>query len=92
MYSYIAVISGHTKSFTILPNKHPFTHRQSATQGDSQRVVSSQGGGALLRDTSTFDTARSSRGIKLETFRLTANPLYLLSHMPPPKKLHKRLK
>ena len=36
----------------------------------------------MLRDTSTI--SEEEPGIKLASFRLPADPLYLLSHMPPP--------
>ena len=36
--------------------------------------------GALLRDTSTL--SKEEPGIELSSFRLRANPLYLLSHIP----------
>ena len=46
-------------------------------QGDSQLSQEQSGCGVSLRDTSTL------QGIELATFRLPANQLYLLSHMPP---------
>ena len=68
--------SGHSKCITILPNIHPFMHTfkhptaVTLIQGHIQLAGSSlvQLGGA---------------GIEPAPFRLPANPLYLLSHMPP---------
>ena len=77
--------SGDSKRFTIMPNIHQFTHtctqrrRCRPRQGNSLLVGSSQGEGVSLRDTLTL----RSRGIELATFRLPADPLYLLSHVPP---------
>ena len=77
---WTSLTSGHSERFTTLPHIHPFIHTltptvESTTQGDSQLVRSSQG--------EASHTSTEEQGIEPATFRLTADPLYLLSHMQP---------
>ena len=70
--------SGHSKPSIILPITHTFTHQRLC---QLCKVTASSSGavrGVLLRTPSHSERP----GIELATFRLPANRLYLLSHMP----------
>ena len=87
LYLYSASLtSGHSKRFTILPHIHPFmntfTHRRRC-QPCKASTNSSGAGGVRCLAQGHLDTRRQEEpGIEVATFRLPANPLYLLSNMP----------
>ena len=74
-----------SQCFTILPNIQPFmqtfTHQRRC---QPCKATASLSGAIRVRYLAQrhLDTRRRP-GIELATFRLPANPLYLLSHMPP---------
>ena len=90
LHLYCAILtSEQSKSFTILPyNIHPiikkFTQQHRC---QPEQVTASLSGAVRLRCLAQghLDTL-GDLGIELATFRLPANPIYLLSPMPPQRR------
>ena len=73
--------SGHSKRCTILANIHPFMHTFTHRRRCQTRKATAGSTGAV-RVRHRAQGHPDTLGIELATFRLPADPLYLLSHLP----------